>query len=362
MTSPLFQPLKLGALTLPNRILMAPLTRGRATADGVPTELMAKYYAQRATAGLLIAEATAISWRGYGWVRAPGIYTAAHVNGWRNVTKAVHKAGGRIFLQLWHMGRTSHPDFLGGALPVAPSAIAAEGECATPLGKKPYVVPHALTIEEIRTTITDYKHAAMLAKEAGFDGVEIHGANGYLLDEFLRDGANKRADIYGGSVENRTRLLLEVTQTVTEVWGADRVGVRVSPRNPYKGMSDSDPANTFGVAAEKLNAFGLAYLHSMEPLPGHRLAAEGERVTPVLRKIFKGVLIANGGYTQGLGEKALTNNEADAIAYGVKFIANPDLVARFKSGVPLNEPDMTTFYTHEAHGYTDYPLAKSAAA
>ncbi len=356
MDSALFKPMKAGALTLPNRILMAPLTRGRATAEGVPTPLMVDYYTQRASAGLIIAEATAVSQRGYGWLHAPGIYTAAHVKGWQAVTQAVHKAGGRIFLQLWHMGRVSHPDFLGGQLPVAPSAIAAEGHTATPLGQKDYVVPHALTIDEIKATVEDYRHAAKLAKDAGFDGVEIHSANGYLLDEFLRDSANKRTDNYGGSPENRTRLLCEVAEAVTGIWGGDRTGVRLSPRNPYKGMSDSDPVNTFSVAAEKLNAYGLAYLHSMEPLPGHRLAAEGTRVSPVMRKIFKGVFIVNGGYTQKLGEEALAKNEADAVAYGSLFIANPDLVGRFKTGAALNTPDTATFYTHEANGYTDYPL------
>jgi len=362
MESLLFKPLKAGALTLPNRILMAPLTRGRATAEAVPTPLMAEYYTQRAAAGLVIAEATAISKRGYGWVRAPGIYTAAHVKGWQTVTQAVHKAGGRMFLQLWHMGRTSHPDFLDGELPVAPSAIAAEGHTATPLGQKPYVIPHVLTTDEIKATVADYRRAAKLAKDAGFDGVEIHSANGYLLDEFLRDGANKRTDNYGGSAENRARMLCEVTEAVVGVWGGSHVGVRLSPRNPYKGMSDSDPAHTFSTAAEKLNAYGLAYLHSMEPLPGHRLAAEGARVSPVMRKVFKGTFIVNGGYNQKQAEEALAKNEADAVAFGTLFIANPDLVERFRINAPLNAPDAATFYTHEAQGYTDYPSLKSAAA
>ncbi len=356
MEKQLFNPLKAGAFNLPNRILMAPLTRGRADVDGVPTRLMADYYVQRAAAGLIIAEATAVSKRGYGWVQAPGIFTPAQVKGWQMVNDAVHKAGGRIVLQLWHMGRASHPDFLGGQLPVAPSAIAAEGHTTTPLGQKDYVVPHALDLDEIKTTIADYRRGATLAKDAGFDGVEIHSANGYLLDEFLRDGANKRNDIYGGPAENRVRLLQQVTEAVVGVWGGDRVGVRLSPRNPYKGMTDSDPIHTFSVATEKLNSYGLAYLHSMEPLPGHRLAVAGERVSPYMRKIFKGAFIANGGYTQDLAEKALEHKEADAIAFGVPFIANPDLVERFKSGAPLNAADDSTFYTHDAHGYTDYPL------
>ena len=362
MESSLFTPLKIGALTLPNRILMAPLTRGRATADGVPTPLMVEYYTQRASAGLIISEATAISKRGYGWVGAPGLFTDAHVKGWQPITEAVHKAGGRIFLQMWHMGRVSHPDFLDGQLPVAPSAVAAEGHTTTPLGKKPYVVPHALTIDEIKATIQDYKRGAQLAKDAGFDGVEIHGANGYLLDQFLRDGSNKRTDIYGGSADNRARLHCEVTEAVIGTWSAGRTGIRLSPRNPNGGISDSDPVATFSRAAEKLSAYNLAYLHVMEPLPGHPRAAEGERVSPHMRKAFKGAFILNGGFTKELGEKAIANNEGDAVAYGVPFIANPDLVERFRNNAPLNTADPTTFYTHEAKGYTDYPALKSAAA
>ena len=362
MESLLLKPLKAGALTWPNRVVMPPLTRGRATIDGIPTPLMETYYTQRASAGLIIAEATAISPRGYGWQQAPGIYTTAQVKGWQGITEAVHRAGGRIFLQLWHMGRISHPDFLGGQLPVAPSAIAAATDKNTPPGRKPYVVPHALTIDEIKATIGDYKHGARLAKEAGFDGVEVHGANGYLLDQFLRDGANKRTDIYGGSIANRARLLCEVTEAVVNVWGSDRVGVRLSPRNPGNGMSDSDAITTFNTATEMLNPYNLAFLHSMEPLPGHPRAGAGERVSPSMRKIFKGIFIANGGYTQALGEEALANNAADAVSFGVLFIANPDLVTRFKTGAALNTPDPSTFYTHEAKGYIDYPALISNAA
>jgi len=361
MESALFKPLKVGALTLPNRILMAPLTRGRATVDGVPTPLMVEYYTQRAAAGLIITEATAISARGYGWVKAPGLFTDAHVKGWQKVTDSVHKAGGRIFLQMWHMGRISHPDFLGGELPVAPSAIAAEGHSNTPTGKKPYVVPHALTIAEIKATIEDYKRGTQMARDAGFDGVEIHGANGYLLDEFLRDGSNHRTDIYGGSAENRARLHCEVTEAVISTWSADRTGIRLSPYNSNGGMKDSDPVNTFTVAAEKLSAYNLAYLHSMEPLPGHPRAVPGERVSPHMRKAFKGVFLANGGYTKELGDQAIAANAADAITFGTLFIANPDLVERFKIGAKLNEADAATFYTHEAKGYTDYPALKNAA-
>lgn len=359
MDSALFKGLKMGALTLPNRIVMAPLTRGRATLDGVPTPLMTTYYTQRASAGLLIAEATAVSKRGYGWKQAPGIFNTQQVQGWQKVTEAVHKAGGRIFLQLWHMGRVTHPDFLDGQLPVAPSAIAAEGESRA--GKK-YVMPHALTLDEIKATVADYKSGAALAKEAGFDGVEIHGANGYLVDQFLRDGSNKRTDQYGGTIENRLRFLSEVTEAVVNVWGAGRVGVRLSPRNAYNDMHDSDPVALFGAAAERLSGYQLAYLHAMEPLPGHRLSAEGPRVSPVMRKAFKGVLIANGGYTKALGEAALAKDEADAIAYGVLMLANPDLVERFRINAPLNTPDQATFYTHDEKGYADYPFLKSNAA
>lgn len=347
----LFSSIKAGALTWPNRILMAPLTRGRAEATGIPTAMMAEYYRLRANAGLIIAEATAISQQGYGWVNAPGIFIDAHEKGWKKVTDAVHQAGGHIYLQLWHMGRISHPDFQNGRLPVAPSAIAATGQATTPLGKKPYVVPHPLTIEEIAAIVQDYIRAARRAISAGFDGVEIHSANGYLLDEFLRDGSNKRTDNYGGSLANRTRFLREVVEAVTATVGADKAGVRLSPKNPNYGMSDSDPESTFTYAAEMLNEFSLAYLHVREDLPG-----EGKRVSPSIRKVFKGVFVANGGYDQKAGELAIENGEADAIAYGRPFIANADLVKRFKIARPLNTPDPNTFYTPGREGYLDYPL------
>lgn len=361
MTSPLLKPLKAGALELPNRVIMAPLTRARAEENGVPTPLMTEYYVQRATAGLIISEATAVSKRGYGWIQAPGIFKPEHVKGWQKVTEAVHKAGGRMVLQLWHMGRASHPDFMDGLPIVAPSAIAIKGEVDTPLGRKPYTVPHALSVEEIGETLKDYKHGAALAKEAGFDGVEIHAANGYLIDEFIRDGANKRSDSYGGSIDNRLRFMTEVTETVCSVWPSDRVGIRLSPYNPFKDMSDSDPVATFSRAAEKLNAFNLAYLHTLEALPGATRSVAGPRATPEMRKLFKNTFITNGGYDQALGEKAVAAGEVDAIAYGVLFIANPDLVKRFSTQAPLNTPDNETFYTHEARGYTDYPPLKDAA-
>lgn len=362
MTSPLFMSIKAGRLMWPNRILMAPLTRGRAEADGTPTPMMAEYYKLRADAGLIIAEATAVSQQGYGWVQAPGIYTDTHEKGWKMVTEAVHKAGGRIYLQLWHMGRVSHPDFQNGKLPVAPSAIAATGNATTPLGKKPYVIPHPLSIQEIAAIVQDYIRASRRAINAGFDGVEIHSANGYLLDQFLRDGSNKREDNYGGSLSNRTRFLREVVEAVTKTVGAENVGVRLSPKNANYGISDSDPARTFGFATEMLNDFGLAYLHVLEGLPGHFLATEGERVSPIMRKAFKGVFVVNAGYDQTLGEQAIRNRDADAVAFGRPFIANPDLVKRFRTGAALNVPDQATFYTHGKEGYIDYPLLGSKAA
>ncbi len=364
MTQAMFTPLKAGDLSLPNRILMAPLTRGRAAADATPTELMVDYYRARVEAGLIISEATAISPQGYGWAYAPGIFEAAHVAHWRRVTEAVHAAGGRMVLQLWHMGRVSHPDFQRGQLPVGPSAIAAKGEAHTLGGKKPYVAPHAMSVDEIKATVRDYAIAARRAMDAGFDGVEVHGANGYLLDEFLRSGSNHRTDAYGGSPENRARFLLEAVEATVRAIGAGKVGVRLSPKNPAQDMHDADPAATFGHAASALNAFGLAYLHVMEPIKaGARTPlAPGERITPIIRRAYRSTIIANGGYDAASGHHAITKGHADAIAYGVPFIANPDLVARFRAGVALNQPNATTFYTRGPKGYTDYPVMKAEAA
>jgi len=352
----LFTPFKAGAIELPNRIVMAPLTRGRANPDGTPHPRMIEYYRQRASAGLIISEATAISAQGVGWVNAPRIYTQAHVEGWKPVTEAVHQAGGRIFLQLWHMGRASHPDFHDGALPVAPSAIAAQGDAHTSGGNKPYVTPRALEADEITATVQDYARAARLAREAGFDGVEIHAANGYLIDQFLRDGSNQRTDDYGGSVPNRVRFLLEVTAAVAGAWSADRVGVRLSPTNPYNDMRDSNPTATFTHAAKILNRFKLAYLHVLEAVPGHRLAAPGPRVSPHLRKAFKGPFMANAGYDAATAAHSINEDEANLVAFGVPFLANPDLVHRFRVGAALNTPDMPTFYGGTEKGYTDYPV------
>jgi N-ethylmaleimide reductase len=360
----LFEPIQVGALELRNRLVMAPLTRARAGVERIPNALMVEYYRQRASAGLIITEATHVSEQGIGWVETPGIHTDGQVQGWTKVTEAVHQEGGKIYLQLWHTGRASHPDFqAGGALPVSASAIAANGDAHTPLGKKPYVVPRALEAEEIPGVVQTYADATRRAQAAGFDGVEIHAANGYLIDQFLRDCSNRRTDAYGGSIPNRLRFLQEVTEAVISAWSADRVGVRLSPTNPFNDMTDSNPVATFSAAAELLDGYGLAYLHILEALPGHMLAGEGEVVAPHLRKIFKGPFMVNGGYSRETGAEAIAQGDADLIAYGVPFIANPDLPERFRHNAPLNPPDPATFYAPGPKGYTDYPaLAKVQSA
>ena len=358
-TSPLFESIQLGALDLPNRMIMAPMTRGRAGVERIPNALMAEYYRQRASAGLIISEAVQISEQAAGWTETPGIHTEAQIQGWQTLTEAVHQQGGKIVLQLWHTGRASHPDFQpGGERPISASAVAPVGEVHTPQGKKPHVTPRAVEIEEIPGIVQQYAEATRNAQVAGFDGVEVHGANGYLIDQFLRDGVNQRTDAYGGSIANRTRFLLEVTAAVVNAWAPERVGVRLSPTNAFNDMRDSDPIATFTYAAEALNDFGLAYLHVLEALPGHMLAVEGEPVAPYLRRAFQGPLILNGGYDAAKGAAAIAHNEADAIAYGVPFIANPDLPARFLQNAPLNAPDPTTFYSSGPQGYTDYPALK----
>ena len=358
--NPLFTPFTIGDLKLPNRLVMAPLTRGRADDGSIPNPLMVEYYRQPASAGLIISEATHISPQGRGWVGAPGIHSAEQVRGWTRVTQAVHAEGGRIFLQLWHMGRASHPDFHQGQLPVAPSAIAiANDHLHTPLGKKLYPVPRALQREEIPGIVQQYAVATRLAQEAGFDGVEIHGANGYLIDQFLRESSNQRTDDYGGSIENRVRFLVEVTHAVVNAWRPERVGLRLSPTSGFNDQSDRNPEALFTHAAQQLNRFNLAYLHLLEALPGHVLAMPGPRVTPTIRKTFSGPLMVNGGYTAELGRQAIERGETDLISYGVPFLANPDLVERYRTGAPLNVPDFATFYAVGAKGYTDYPtLAK----
>jgi N-ethylmaleimide reductase len=349
----LFSPIKLGAVTAPNRIFMAPLTRCRADAEHVPTPLMAQYYAQRASAGLLIAEATmAMAGNSAFWME-PGIHSPAQVAGWKAVTDAVHAAGGRIFLQIWHGGRACHPLLNGGAQPVAPSPIAIVGdEVHTPEGKKPYVIPRELRDDELPGIVAGFAKAAENAKAAGFDGVEVHGANGYLLDEFLRDGANKRSGPYGGPVENRARLLLEVLAATCKVWGSDRVGVRLSPLNSYNSMIDSDPIGLATWLARRLNDFNLAYLHLMR---GDFIQQQkGDVVTPV-RANYRGVLIGNMGYTADEAQKAIAAGQLDAVAFGTGFLANPDFPARIKAGAPHNKIDPATFYTPGPAGYTDYP-------
>ncbi len=352
----LFTPVTIGDLKLPNRLVMAPLTRGRAGDRCIPNDLMVEYYRQRASAGLIISEATHISPQGRGWVGAPGIHTAEQSDGWRRVTDAVHAEGGRIFLQLWHMGRASHPDFHGGELPVAPSALAIRNDhIHTPAGRKPYPVPRALAAEEIPGIVEDYAKATRLAKESGFDGVEIHGANGYLIDQFLRNGSNQRTDHYGGSIENRTRFLLEVTEAVVGAWKPERVGVRISPTSGFNDQSDSDPEALFTHVARELNRFSLAYLHALEALPGHMLAMPGPRVSPMIRKAFRGPYMINGGYDGELGARAIDSGEADLVAFGVPFLANPDLVERYRRNAPLNSPNVATFYSAGPEGYIDYP-------
>ncbi|MBI4740410.1 MAG: alkene reductase [Betaproteobacteria bacterium] len=353
MTNTLFRPLKLGALSVPNRIFMAPLTRCRAGAAHVPTALMAEYYAQRASAGLLIAEATmAVEGNSAFWME-PGIYSPAQIAGRKLTTDAVHAAGGRIFLQIWHGGRACHPLLNNGAQPVAPSPIAITGdEVLTPEGKQPYAIPRELRDDELPGIVAGFGKAAENAKVAGFDGVEVHGANGYLLDEFLRDGANKRTGPYGGPIENRARLLLEVLAAVGNVWGSGRVGLRISPLNSYNSMIDSDPVALAAWLAGRLNDFGLAYLHVMRS--DFFQQQTGEVLTPV-RAHYKGVLIGNMGYTADEAEQAVAGGKLDAVAFGTPFLANPDLPARIKAGAPLNPPDPATFYTPGAEGYTDYP-------
>jgi N-ethylmaleimide reductase len=354
----LFTPVKVGPYELPHRIVMSPLTRSRAGAGLAPTEMNATYYAQRASAALIITEATQVTPQGIGYPSTPGIYTQEQVAGWRLVTDAVHKAGGKIFLQLWHVGRISHPVMQeGNVLPVAPSAIAAEGELFTYEGMKPFVAPRALELEEIPGIVEYYRLGAENALAAGFDGIELHGANGYLLDQFLEDGTNKRLDEYGGSIENRARLLLEVTDAVAGVWGADKVGVRLSPGGTFNSMNDSDPAKTFGYVAEKLGEKNLAYLHVIEPADKSRYKIDGEHVSPTahLKSLFKGTVITAQGYTFETGNEVIARGDADLVAFGQLFLANPDLPARFRLNAPLNEADPTTFYGGDEHGYIDYP-------
>jgi len=357
MTTPdLLSFFQLGPLALPNRVVMAPMTRNRAGPGNVPSALNATYYAQRAGAGLIVSEATQVSPRGQGYPGTPGIHSAAQVAGWKLVTDAVHGAGGRIFLQLWHVGRISHPALQpGGGLPVAPSAIAPAGQAWTLDGMKDYVTPHALETAEVAGVVEDFRGGAKLAREAGFDGVELHGANGYLIDQFLRDGTNRRTDRYGGSASNRARFLIEMAEAVVGEWGAARVGVRLSPTNPYNDIADSHPAATFATAVGELNRFGLAYLHIVEPGADDPVAAGERPDLRFFRKIWRGPLIANKGYDLARANAALRDGSADLVSFASLFLANPDLPERFRRGAPFNPPDRKTFYGGGAKGYTDYP-------
>lgn len=355
MSDPLFQPLQAGAFTLPNRLVMAPLTRCRASAGRVPNAMMAEYYVQRSSFGMILTEATSISPQGVGYPNTPGIWSDAQVEGWKLVTDAVHQAGGQILLQLWHVGRISDPVYLDGELPVAPSAVAAKGHVSLIRPLKDYVTPRALDLEEIPGIVEDYRHAAENAKAAGFDGVEIHAANGYLIDQFLQDSTNKRTDAYGGPIENRARFLLEVTDAVVSVWGADRVGVHLAPRGDAHDMGDSDIASVFHYAARELGERKLAFLCARE-------AYDRPALGPSLKQSFGGVYISNESFTAEDAREAIRSGTADAVAFGKSSIANPDLVERFRTGAPLNVPEPTTFYNDGPVGYTDYPFLETTSA
>lgn len=344
----LFDPLQVGALNLPNRIFLAPLTRARAGQQRVPNALMAKYYRQRSSAGLILSEATSVTPMGVGYANTPGIWSKEQVAGWKLVTQAVHEAGGRIFLQLWHVGRMSDPMFLDGALPVAPSAIAPAGHVSLVRPEKAFVTPRALELAEIPGIIEAYRKGAENAQLAGFDGVEVHGANGYLLDQFLQTKTNLRTDEYGGSLENRARLMLEVTDAAISVWGADRVGMHLAPRGDAHDMGDANPLETFSYVARELGKRKIAFIAARE----HQAP---DSIGPELKKAFGGVYVANEKFTLESGNAILAAGHADAVAFGVPFLANPDLPARFAKGAALNAPDPTTFYGDGAQGYTDYP-------
>ncbi len=351
--SPLLETLEIGDLKLKNRMIMAPLTRNRAGDGNVPQDINKLYYTQRATAGLIISEASQISPYAQGYPSTPGIHSTSQVAGWQAITKSVHNQGGLMFIQLWHVGRISHPSLLpNNAQPVAPSAIQPKGEAVTYDGMQAFVTPHALTTDEIQDIIADYVSAAKNANAAGFDGIEIHAANGYLIDEFLRDGSNTRTDDYGGSLENRMRLLDEVITAVKEVWPPSRIGVRLSPENQFNDIRDSQPQTTFTAVVGMLNKHDLAYLHVLE---GDMLGSERKVDYAELRKSFTGFYMANNGYTKTTAEESLNSGNADMIAFGQLFLANPDLVERFAQNSDLNEPDQSTFYGGDEKGYTDYP-------
>ena len=344
----LFDQVQIGDFKFSNRMVMAPLTRCRASEGRVPNAMMAEYYQQRASAGLIISEATSVTPMGVGYPDTPGIWSDEQVEGWKLITKAVHSAGGQIILQLWHVGRISDPVYLNGEMPVAPSAIAAAGHVSLLRPKKSFVTPRALELSEIPAIVETYRKGALNAKTAGFDGVEIHGANGYLLDQFLQDGTNKRIDRYGGPIENRARLILEIADAVISVWTPGRVGMHLAPRGDSHDMKDSNPKATFGYVAEKLGQRKIAFICTRE--------SQGDgRLSPLLKEIFGGALIANEGFDKALAQVEIASGNADAIAFGKLFIANPDLPARLAGDLPLNAPDPLTFYGSGPKGYTDYP-------
>lgn len=355
---PLLTPIAVGPITLPNRIVMAPMTRSRAENPGqVPVDIMAEYYAQRASAGLIISEGSPVSPMGHGYLHTPGIHSREQVEGWKKVTRAVHEKGGRIFLQIWHVGRVSHPDFHGGALPLAPSSINPETECYTPMGKKSTVVPKEMSILEIRDVVMQFVTGAINAREAGFDGVEIHGANGYLIEQFLRDSSNRRTDEYGGSIANRSRFLTEIVDGVGRAIGRDRTGLRLSPANVWNVPADSDTRALYDSVIGALSGTGLAYLHLREKAADvSAIPNMVVNVTEHYRARFKGVLMTNTSFDRESGNAAVEKGLADLVAFGAPFIANPDLVDRFANGRPLNVPDPSTFYTGGARGYVDYPV------
>lgn len=363
----LFDDLNLGALTLPNRVIMAPLTRGRASDDGVPSDIMADYYGQRASAGLLIAEATAVSAEGRGWMNSPGLFSNAQQAGWAKVAEQVHRKGGRIFVQLWHMGATVHPDFNGGAVPVSSSTVKLAGALTTPRGRdREFVAPRALAEAEIAERVQQFVDAARRAIDAGLDGVELHAANGFLIDQFTRDSSNKRTDEYGGSIDNRLRFMLEVAASVSAEIGAGRVGIRLSPTNSVWGIADSEYARTFTRAVETLLPLELAYIHLLENKPGldKGIHTSIDYLTPKLAALINQSsttgLIVNGGYDESSARHAIAGKLGDAVAFGLPFIANPDLVERYKTGTDLAEADSSTFYSKGKEGYTDYPVLVKA--
>jgi len=352
-TKDLFAPYQMGDLLLSNRIVMGPLTRCRAEPGNIASPLAATYYVQRASAGLIISEGSQVSPFGQGYANTPGIYNEAQMLGWKHVVDAVHQAGGKIFIQLWHVGRTSHPDFLNGELPVAPSAINPNIVQHTPLGKKDSVTPRALELSELPAIVAEFRRGAELAKQAGFDGAEVHGANGYLIEQFLKDGANQRTDSYGGSPENRARLPLEITQAVVDVFGASRTGIRLSPNNDRNGLKDSNPAPVYTHLVRELDKMGVGYIHVIEGITGGERNAPGMDLSE-LRKLYKGTYMVNNGYNRDMAEAAINNGSADLVCFGRPFISNPDLVKRLARNAPLAPMDPSTLYSPGDKGYTDY--------